>query len=293
VGDRTRSRPGAVSGRGISRLAATLRAAPVAGRALRAARGPCDRVLMALDRPPFSVAVDDHVLAGFLRHRGYLAQLETYEDYARELFRGALGPGAIVIDGGAHLGLYTLTASGPIGAAGRVYAFEADPYNVRALRLNVRRNGLRNVDVVARALSDDVGASSYYVSSGTIASSLVNKHYVRDADEITVQTTTIDAALGPAVAALLVVKLDLEGAEERVLRGARRTLGSCATGYVLLEHNPSALADGGSSAAAVIDLLRELGYTPYVIDERRRALVAISATGVPTEKGNLWAVKDA
>ncbi|MEA2193508.1 MAG: hypothetical protein QOI73_3629 [Solirubrobacteraceae bacterium] len=276
----------------ISEMARTLRTTPVAGRLLRVLRGPADRGLMALRRPPFKVAVDEGVLAGYLRHRAYVAHLSGgYEDFARQLFVQALRPGATVVDGGAHIGLYTLMSSARIGATGRVHAFEADPYNLAALRLNVLRNGLHNVDIVAMALSDRAGTSTYHVSSGTIASSLVSKRYVDDATEISVETTTIDAVLGSRPAPYVVVKLDVEGAEERVLRGAQRTLRTCAAGCVLAEHNPDALLDGGSSGSSIVELLRELGFTPHFIDERHRALTPICATGPPTQKGNLWATK--
>jgi len=277
----------------VSRLAQALRATPVAGRVLKALRTPADRVLVALERPPFTVSVEGRVLAGYLRHRAYVAHLAAgYEDYARRLFVDALQPGAVVVDGGAHIGLYTVISAHRIGASGHVYAFEADPYNAPALRLNVRRNQLDNVTVIARALADREGEHAYHVSSGTIASSLVVKRAVHDAHEITVRTTTIDATLDPARrTSPIVVKLDVEGAEERVLRGAEQTLRACSAGHVLAEHNPSALSDGGSSGSAVLRVLREYGFTPYFIDERQRALIPISGIEAPPEKGNLWAVK--
>lgn len=120
----------------------------------------------------------------------------------------------------------------------------------------------------------------------------MSKRYVGDATEITVETTTIDAVLGSRPAPYVVVKLDVEGAEERVLRGAQRTLRTCAAGRVLAEHNPDALLDGGSSGGSVVELLQEFGFTPYFIDERRRALTPICGAQAPTEKGNLWATKD-
>jgi FkbM family methyltransferase len=270
----------------------SLRRAPGADCLLRAVRAPADRALIALGRPPFIVALEDSVLAGYLRHRGYLAQVASgYESLARELFVGALVPGATVVDGGAHIGLYTMTAARHIGPTGRVFAFEPDPYNAIALRRNIAANGLTNVDVQSRALTDAIGHGAYHVSSGTVGSSLVDKAYIHDSHEIAVQTTTVDHVLGARPPADLIMKLDVEGVEERALRGARRTLAASATAHILVEHNPAALRDGGSSGNSLVRLLRDLGLSAFFVDEARHRLVAIDPGAELDRKGNIWAVK--
>jgi FkbM family methyltransferase len=184
-----------------------------------------------------------------------------------------------------------MTAARHIGPTGRVFAFEPDPYNAIALRRNIAANGLTNVDVQSRALTDAIGHGAYHVSSGTVGSSLVDKAYIHDSHEIAVQTTTVDHVLGARPPADLIMKLDVEGVEERALRGARRTLAASSTAHILVEHNPAALRDGGSSGNSLVRLLRDLGLSAFFVDEARHRLVAIDPGAELDRKGNIWAVK--
>jgi FkbM family methyltransferase len=276
------------------RLAGATRDTPGVGKALYAARTQADRVLMALQRPPLSARIDSGSLAGYLRHRGFLETLagDGYEPLSRQRFLERIRPGTTVIDGGAHIGLFTVLAA-QRAAPGKVYAFEADPYNFDALRINAARNGLTNVRLVNEALADAPGELQFLVSSGTIASSLITKSYVDDAHPITVTATTIDAEIPPGRARDVALKLDVEGAEERVLRGAAATLTACTTGTVIAEQNPDALADAGSSGERLVELLRSFGFTRFVfVDDRHQEFVDVAGTP-PPGKGNLLAHKDA
>jgi FkbM family methyltransferase len=177
------------------------------------------------------------------------------------------------------------------GETGLVYAFEPDPYNYEALRLNIRRNHLTNVISANAALSNELGSMVFYASSGTIGGSLVRKSYVHDTHELRAATTTLDAEVAREQTDNLVVKLDVEGAEELVLRGGENTLRACKTGRVLAEHNPTALRDAGSSGSLVVGLLRSYGFAVYFIDEAQRKLISIDKSNLPMKKGNLLADK--
>ncbi len=277
----------------LAGVAPALRETPLLGRALRRARASADRALVAAGRPPLSTELAGRRLTGYLRHRAFLDQLTKgeYEAFALELFLERVGPGTTVVDGGAHIGFYSVMASPRTGPGGSVLAFEADPYNFRALSANVRLNRLANVALIDKALADHVGRLSFFTSSGTIAGSLVDKRYIGETTAVSVEATTIDDELSYEGHENLIMKLDVEGAEERALRGAERTLRACRTGAVLVEHNPQALRDAGSSDSAVVELLHEYGFSPSFVDERRRALVPLGIGEVPPRKGNLIADK--
>ncbi|MDW8345288.1 MAG: FkbM family methyltransferase, partial [Verrucomicrobiae bacterium] len=78
------------------------------------------------------------------------------------------------------------------------------------------------------------------------------------------------------------VKLDVEGNEERVIRGGYRTLQSCRP-MILIEIHPVLLQRMGSSAEAIMTALRDLGYRLYSIDRER--LVQLTVT--PTDLTNI------
>lgn len=269
-------------------LAAFARARPGIRALLRRARGPLDGVALRFDRPPFAVTVDGHEVRGFLRHRSFLRRAaEDYERFSSDLLMEHLAPGGVLVDGGAHVGLYSLMASSRVGPTGRVLAFEPDPYNASALRVNVTRSGLKNVEVIEAAISDADGETVFHTSGSTIGSSLIQRSRVDDRTATTVRTIALDSVLEPCET--LVVKLDLEGAEPQALRGARRLLTESGRARMLLEHNPEALADASTSGSELVEQLQRLGFTVSFVDEAAMRLMPLAESETPPAKGNLLA----
>ena len=278
--------------RPADRTLAALRATPLAP-ALRTARATADRLLLSLDRPPLSAEIDGVRLHGYLRHRAFLRALGAgdYEAATRRLLTRAIQPRTVVVDGGAHIGLFSLLASARLGSTGRVYAFEPDPYNFRALRHNVARAGATGiVTTVNAALADVIDTATFHSSSGTIAGSLIDKSYVHDGVAHVVSTTTIDASIPVADGTPAVLKLDVEGAEPLALAGARRLLAGASRVVVVFEQNPTALREGGFQPAASFELCAELGLQTYkVADDGRLEPLSPDAT---EHKGNFVALRD-
>lgn len=226
-------------------------------RPLALARDAGDALFLRLRRPPLSATDGSVTLRGFLRHRSFLAELERggYEPTLRSALLGALEPGCTFVDGGAHLGLYSLLAA-RAGAA--VIAVEPDPYNRAALKLNVAGAG---VAVVGRALSDADGVTTFHPSASTTGSSLLPRTDIRMRRPVAVETTTVDALLAGRDLELLVLKLDVEGAEAAALAGARESLRRAARAVVFAEVNPRALASVGAGPAAIVEPLQALGFS--------------------------------
>jgi hypothetical protein len=93
------------------------------------------------------IEVDPRDLIGAEILRSWMWESETVR-----FVWGWLRAGQTVLDVGAHVGQYTLLASGIVGPAGRVIAFEPHPVLSRVLRRNVARAGCRNVTVLPVAL---------------------------------------------------------------------------------------------------------------------------------------------
>jgi FkbM family methyltransferase len=79
---------------------------------------------------------------------------QLYDHTEISYLRASLHPGDCFVDVGAHIGLYSLIASGLVGADGRIIAIEADPYNFARLRVNLELNGVTNIDALCRGVSD-------------------------------------------------------------------------------------------------------------------------------------------
>ncbi len=266
------------------RAAATLARAARAvglGDAFAATRDAADAVFLRAGHPPFSASIDGVRVRGYLRHRSFLDEAARPGMTYRELFVRSLRPGTTVVDGGAHLGLYTVLGARGVGPGGRVLAFEPDPYNLRALEANAR--GLANVVLSSKALAEGPGEATFHRSSGTIGSSLLARDSSIGAD--TAQLTSIDDELAGAELRSLVIKLNVEGAEPRVLAGARETLARCEDATLFVEVSPDLL---GEQTDELVPQLVKLGFDVFRITLADQSLRRI-LPGEPPAKGHLLA----
>lgn len=270
----------------LGRLAAGMRELGLI-RVLAFLRDSADRLLLSVALPPLRAESDGIAVRGFLRHRSFLAGLARgYEPLSRRLFLDALADADLVLDVGAHVGFYSLLAATRRPQA-RVVALEPDPYNAAALRVNLRNAPVR-VEILQAAASDRSGYAVFRQSSGTVGSSLVDRRDIGAARAFEVETVTLDEVAGTEFAGSVIVKLDVEGAEPMALAGMRALSRSARRVTAIVEVNPRALADGGSSGAEVIATLRELGFDVKRVDEASGSLVA---AGDGEAKGNLFCVR--
>ena len=165
---------------------------------------------------PEVVVVDGHTVRLDATDSLLLGVNGTYEAAELELFARSIRPGDTVLDIGAHIGLYTLTAARASGPTGRVVAFEPSTDNFALLEANVAANGYTNVELHRVACSDTTG-------TGVLVLSRTNSgdHQLR-ADGAGARVDTVrlhDLDVRPQV-----VKMDVQGAEPLVLAGAAQLL---------------------------------------------------------------------
>ncbi len=197
-----------------------------------------------------------------------------------------LEQGMTFVDVGANLGLYTLHAAGKVGSGGRVIAVEPSGREFERLEANLRLNGLANVTPLRYALSDADGLATLHVSCEDHEGLNTLGGFVHDgvtlAREERVRARRLDDVLAElGVAKVDAVKIDVEGAEWHVLRGAEGML-SASRPIVMIELLEKSLRLQNSSAAEVLGLLRRHGYRIYSFDDRTGRPVpagAISAGG--------------
>lgn len=265
---------------GVERLAHILRSA-------------LDVLLVTVRWPPLAAEVDGIPLRGFLRHRSFLAAVASghYEPFTREMFVRALRSAMLVVDGGAHIGLYTLLAARWLGVRGKVIAFEPDPYNFLALTLNVPRGASgAAVDARPAALADRRGERGFFSSPGTISGSVVDRPAVGPRRTLRVAVTTLDEELCDLPCETLLVKLDLEGGELWALRGMRQTLRRARSVVLIVEVNPDALRDAGTSSLELLAEIERQDLRARFIDDTARTLVPVTRTS-HIQKGNLYCTK--
>jgi FkbM family methyltransferase len=177
-----------------------------------------------------------------------------------------LDRGDSFVDGGAHVGLFTLVAAARVGSEGRVLCFEPTSATRDRLARNVELNGFHNVEIVPAALSSAEGSAAFRVFD--VFGSGLNHLGPVDAEGgrlETVAVTTLDTALAQrGYERVSLVKLDLEGAEHAALLGAQRTLAELRPD-LLMEIEPTHLARMGASPEAIESLLTQHGYSFFRI----------------------------
>ena len=176
------------------------------------------------------------------------------------LFHRLLQKGDVVIDIGANIGYYTRIASKSVGSTGRVFAFEPSPNALSVLKLNTK--DLANVQVFPVALSDTEGEARFYVRKNGGTSSLAADS---SAQEVKVKMTTLDN-LALQVEKVDLIKIDVEGFEPDVLRGAR-TLIQDFRPLVYLEYFAHYAEKRGFTDAVFDSFFADLNYNLHWINE--------------------------
>lgn len=142
--------------------------------------------------------------------------------------------GWVIFDVGAHVGIYSLWASGLVGD-GFVVAFEPNPIAYKWLVSNIELNNVTNAKALPYALGDEVTMQKLYIAGENIgASSLIMSHVSGGysiVGEFIVPVVTLDyiidkstEVIGKPIKHIDLVKVDVEGYEMRVLRGAEKAL---------------------------------------------------------------------
>jgi FkbM family methyltransferase len=176
------------------------------------------------------------------------------------LARRFVAPGTVAWDAGANVGLFTFAASALAGRKGTVVAIEADAWLQTLLRRSAAEAppDAAPVAVVPAAVADKLGLEPFVIAARGRASnyldSAVNTQTGGIRDVQSVITVTLDWLL-EYFPAPLVVKVDVEGAELRVLQGSER---------MLRQVRPTWLLEVASTCAAEITrLLREANYALF------------------------------
>ncbi|MFM9972788.1 MAG: FkbM family methyltransferase [Burkholderiales bacterium] len=149
-------------------------------------------------------------------------------------------PGSIVIDVGANVGVYAV----PLAAARAdvsVFAFEPNREVAARLHENAALNCLKNLTIKPCALADAPGVMEFYQFDNDISLSSLNRHAAEihgTPKRTEVQVETIDNLFAANEQRVSFIKIDVQGAELRVLRGAEKIV-SAHRPVVLFEHEDS------------------------------------------------------
>jgi len=180
---------------------------------------------------------------------------QNYEPAVEKALFSHVQPGGIFYDVGAHIGVFSLMAARLVGPRGCVFAFEPDPANLRRIGEHIERNQLPMIEPVSRAAWSSVGRARFERAnprSSLNRGSLAAVAPVVSDETFEVETITLDE-FAVQNSPPDVIKLDVEGAETGVLRGADMIFRRFKPVLVCEIHHPRA-------ASEVTQWLSERGY---------------------------------
>jgi FkbM family methyltransferase len=194
------------------------------------------------------------------RHRSFV--YGTWEPHVVSAISGVVSEGDTVIDIGAHIGFYTLLLSKLAGREGKVIAFEPLPGNFSILEENIRLNGLcSRIRAVNKAVFDrSIDGMELVVpvdeSSSLTSSPWASLLFKKGGERVTVKTVSLDDFLSESDSQVRFIKMDAEGAEESIIRGALRTIERYRPAMLIELHHP----DSHVEDHPAIPLLHGLNY---------------------------------
>lgn len=201
-----------------------------------------------------------------------------YERETVEVIKRLIKPGMTALDVGAHIGYYTRIFANFVGTSGRVIAFEPHPETFRLLIRNTAR--FRNVNALNVAAADKEAILTLHDSQ--LETGMSGLHDLDEYREWTRHLSTEftpRARLGYPVRSFAVrgqpvdqclqdlgitsvdfIKMDIEGAEMKALKGMRRLLNASSNLVMVIEFNPRLLQAFGISPQEAIEALRSYGF---------------------------------
>jgi FkbM family methyltransferase len=185
----------------------------------------------------------------------------NYEEENYSFLQQQVKKGMQVIDIGAHIGLFSVTASQLTGPEGKVICFEPTPGTYNTLTETLRLNKCTNVIPVQAAVSEKSGTTTFYISDieACNSNSLVKNKEEKEISAYEVKLVSIDDVITNYSIKPSLIKIDAEGAELDVLKGGVQTFKSIKPILILGLH-PDFIKMKGDSLEGIWDLLISCGY---------------------------------
>lgn len=232
--------------------------------------GP-DVLVTEVDNLIIGVPADEWRMAAYHAFRGPM------EPGVTKFFSRVVKPGAVIVDIGANVGVYTLLAARLLGGRGKIHSFEPAPRTYRILKNNVQVNGFLEWGMVRLhqlAVTDRTGTARLSIFEGDCGHNTLFRDEHASA-EIEVRTTSLDEALA-AEERVDLIKMDAEGAEPLILRGMGMILQRNPSIRIILEFAPVHLRRAGIHPMTFLDDIASLGFSVRRIHEENGELLPVT-----------------
>ncbi len=189
-----------------------------------------------------------------------------YEPQTSKIFKNFISSGDIVMDIGANIGYFTLLAARLVGQYGKVLAFEPVPYFLELICSSARLNNLTNITAFQMALSDTPGEGHIFLDKKNLGlASPVSNNVIDLSESLQVKYTTIDIFCEENGIKPNFVKIDVQGYELKVLRGAIKLL-QRGNAKLYFEFWPRGINNAGDMPEEIFYLLEATGYKVFKVN---------------------------
>lgn len=249
------------------------------------------RVIMTLDRQNFPTPIDVRFTATDLgsaqingisypidRHDASVsvpgATAGLWEPHLVACFRRICRRGSIAFDIGANVGYHTLMLAQLVGAEGTCYAFEPNSENCRLILLGTEQNQFANVKLMPIALSDRPGWAYFSRHVGSNGGFATCHAALGDGSGVVVPVFILDDLQLPAPD---LIKVDVEGAEYRVLKGAEKAIGRSRPAIISEFSLEMTSRVSGVSGAHYLSWIVSMSYDIYLLDRTSSRIAHIQS----------------
>jgi len=216
----------------------------------------------------------------------------VYGELDTKIIREEIHEGDIVIDVGANIGYYTLIFAQLVGKSGKVIAFEPEFKNFEILKKNVEINNYNNVILEPKIVSEKCGKMKLYFSDSDIVGHQIMtgigvKGNIKNFVEV--ESVTLDDYMKKLNLDEKVnfIKIDVEGAESKVLEGSTKISKKNDHLKIFTEFNREVVKNYGTEPKKMIDLLYGNGFEIYLPNYRDNKINLTSANELLTSKETL------
>lgn len=199
--------------------------------------------------------------------------MDIYEDAEAKFMSATVRRGDHVIDAGANIGFFSMLLAGAVGTGGTVRAFEPLEFLFEALSRSTTENRFESrLELHRVALSDAAGTAYLRHAPGT--TNFGGGHIVSGGvtppshEDVPIRTATLDSFLDERRVSF--IKMDVEGAEPKLIRGASKLLERDRPVILSELHNMQLRTVSGLSATEFIGQMRDLGYRCFLLNGARR-----------------------
>lgn len=232
-------------------------------------------------RPDFIITKEDkHIIFLDKLDSLHLSINGLFEPFQNEIVKKYIKKGDIVLDLGANIGYYSLLLAKLVGEDGKVYSFEPEPSNFALLKKNIKINNYKNIIPINKAVSNKDGKIKLYLNEKDFGMHSTSDFY-KDSKSIEVESISLDSFFKDKDKKVDFIKIDIEGAEGKAIKGMQGILKENGNIKILSEFNFLWSKKCGMNLKECFNILKD--FKIYRILELKKEIIPESVKEI--EKG--------